>query len=303
MDLETSGTQSHVDWRRLHALGLPSGSIRALLAILIFATTWGLLVLRPSREVPDYLRDLLFIIMGHYFAARRWSDQGDEPGPPPLYLPRGSVRLILIAGCVAVALVLFQRGQLTTPRENPGVVTLLLVGGFLLGVVLNAVSDALRERGYRPPRLARGSSGTGLARRRLDPGRPGPEPPAPLLPPGADRRDPFPMGPHRPIRPGTRPGGRRRVLLRLEVVAVSHRHQSLIGAGATDLPRRSGGNRPAVHSGRPSFPLVASDGPFARLSSSDSFRRTLTTYGDLPAVQCPYVVATKVPSGRISTPG
>ena len=33
-------------------------------------------------------------------------------------------------------------------------VTLLLVGGFLLGVVLNAVSDALSERGYRPPRLA-----------------------------------------------------------------------------------------------------------------------------------------------------
>ncbi len=154
MDLDTSGPQAHVDWRRIHALGLPSGSIRALLALLIFATTWSLLVLRPSREVPDYLRDLLFIIMGHYFAARRRSDQGDEPGPPPLYLPRGSVRLILIAGSAAVALVLFQRGQLTTPRSNPGVVTLLLVGGFLLGVVLNAVADALRDRGYRPPRIA-----------------------------------------------------------------------------------------------------------------------------------------------------
>ncbi len=154
MDLETSGPRSGDDWHRLHALGLPSGSIRALLAILIFATTWGLLFLRPSREVPDYLRDLLFIIMGHYFASRHRSDQGDEPGPPPLYLPRGSVRLILIAGSVAVALVLYRRGQLTTPRENPGAVTLLLVGGFLLGVVLNAASDALRERGHRPPRLA-----------------------------------------------------------------------------------------------------------------------------------------------------
>ena len=154
MDLDTLRPQSGVEWRRLHALGLPSGSIRALLAILIFGTTWALLVLRPSREVPDYLRDLLFIIMGHYFAARHRGDQGDEPGPPPLYLPRGSVRLILVAGSVAVALLLYQRGQLTTPRENPGVVTLLLVGGFLLGVVLNAASDALRERGHRPPRLA-----------------------------------------------------------------------------------------------------------------------------------------------------
>src|SRR5215210_4654090 len=125
MDTEITGSPSHVDWRRLHALGMPSGSVRALLAILIFATTWGLLVLRPSQEVPDYLRDLLFIIMGHYFASRRRADQGDEPGPPPLYLPRGSVRLLLVIGCVAVAVVLFRRGQLTTPAKHPGVVTLL----------------------------------------------------------------------------------------------------------------------------------------------------------------------------------
>ena len=154
MEPQTSIPRPLVEWRRLHALGLPSGSIRALLALLIFGTTWGLLVLRPSLEVPDYLRDLLFIIMGHYFAARHRSDRGDEPGPGPLFLPRGSVRLILVAGSLAVALVLYQRGQLTTPRENRGVVTLLLIGGFLLGVVLNAISDTLRERGHRPPRLA-----------------------------------------------------------------------------------------------------------------------------------------------------
>ena len=58
------------DWRRVHALGWPSGSVRALLAVLIFATTWGLMILRPTQEVPDYLSDLLFIIMGHYFASR-----------------------------------------------------------------------------------------------------------------------------------------------------------------------------------------------------------------------------------------
>src|SRR5882724_10592291 len=92
MDIQTPHSRSQVDWRRLHALGLPAGSVRALLAVLIFATTWGLLVLKPTQEVPGYLRDLLFIIMGHYFAARRRSGPAEEPGPPPLYLPRGSVR-------------------------------------------------------------------------------------------------------------------------------------------------------------------------------------------------------------------
>ena len=133
MDAEASQSRPPLDWRRLHALGLPSGSVRALLAILIFAAAWVLLILKPSQEVPDYLRDLLFIIMGHYFAARRVADRGPDAGPPPLYLPNGSVRFVIVIGCVAVAGVLFRRGQLTTLKENQGVVTLLLIGGFLSG--------------------------------------------------------------------------------------------------------------------------------------------------------------------------
>ena len=136
MDIETANSQSHIDWRRLHALGLPAGSVRALLAVVIFVTMWGLLLVRPNQEVPDYLRDLLFVIMGHYFAARRRSGPAEEPGPPPLYLPRGSVRLFLVVGSVAVAVLLFRRGRLTALDDNPGVVTLLLVGGFLAGVAL-----------------------------------------------------------------------------------------------------------------------------------------------------------------------
>src|ERR1700712_3201186 len=92
-----------VDWRKVHALGMPAGSVRAVLAVMIFATVWGLLAFDPSREVPDYLRDLLFVIMGHYFATRKKSahdadDGKSEAGPPPLFLPNGTVRLVLVAG-------------------------------------------------------------------------------------------------------------------------------------------------------------------------------------------------------------
>ncbi|MGP0068039.1 MAG: hypothetical protein ACLQGP_31140 [Isosphaeraceae bacterium] len=150
---ETPSPETAVDWRRIHALGLPSGSIRALLAILVFATVWALLIIRPSEEIPNYLGDLLFIIMGHYFAARRRVVTDADPGPPPLYLPRGSVRVLLIAGSIAVAVFLFRRGQLTSLERNPGVVALLLVGGFLLGVAMNTVTTWWRERGHQPPRF------------------------------------------------------------------------------------------------------------------------------------------------------
>ncbi len=154
MSQEPGDSQAPVDWRKVHALGLPSGSVRAILALLVFATTWGLVLLEPTREVPDYLRDLLFIIMGHYFAVRyRNMSQESESGPPPLFLPRGSVRLILIAGCLGVAVLLFRRGQLTAPERHPAVVTLILVGGFLLGVAFNALSAWWRGRGHPPSRL------------------------------------------------------------------------------------------------------------------------------------------------------
>jgi hypothetical protein len=124
-----------------------------LLAILMFATAWGLVVFKPSQEVPDYFRDLLLIIMGHYFAARRSADPDAVPGPPPLYLPRGTVRLLLVTGSVAVAVLLYRRGQLTAVEENPGVVALILIGGFLLGVVLNAFATWWRDRGHKTPRI------------------------------------------------------------------------------------------------------------------------------------------------------
>ena len=150
MTVKSRETLNPIDWRSMHALGLPAGSIRALLAVLVFATVWAMLLVRPSQEVPDYLSDLMFVIMGHYFATRKRSADtsvsGDEVGPPPLYLPRGSIRMILAAGSAAVAVVLYQRGVLTRVDRNPGVTTLLLIAGFLIGVVLNTLVGWWRSR-------------------------------------------------------------------------------------------------------------------------------------------------------------
>ncbi|WP_422931209.1 hypothetical protein [Singulisphaera sp. PoT] len=140
------------DWRRIHAFGLPAGSIRAVMAILIFATLWAHLLLRPDLEVPDSLRDLLFIILGHYFAVRSRTEPGEAPGPPPLYLPKGTVRLLIMGGFVAVAFALFRQGRIASPGKNPGVVTLLLVFGFLLGVVLQKFASWWNGRGKVLPR-------------------------------------------------------------------------------------------------------------------------------------------------------
>ena len=140
------------DWHKFHAFGWPNGSVRAVMALMIFGTHWCQLMLWPGDEVPEPLRDLLFIILGHYFAVRGRAPSGEEPGPPPLYLPRGAVRLLLIAGFVVVSVLLYRRGHFQAIGKNPSVVTLTLVFGFLLGVVLQQVARWLSGEGRRLPR-------------------------------------------------------------------------------------------------------------------------------------------------------
>lgn len=142
---------SSPDWRRLYAFGLPEGSIRALLALTVCGLIWALQLTRVDVAVPAYLRDLLFIILGHYFASRHAAEAAPAPGPPPLFLPNGSVRLALIAGFVATAVALQRRDALLPLGRTQASVTVLMVAGFLLGFVANRVGTWVR--GIRPPRI------------------------------------------------------------------------------------------------------------------------------------------------------
>ena len=164
---------------KLHALGFPSGSVRALLAVLIFATTWGLLVVSPTEEVPDYLRDLLFIIMGHYFASRGAAGPGATPGPARSSLPSGQIRVVLLVGFAAVGGTAVPARAAPELRKNPGVVTLMLVGGFLLGVVAERSAPG-GPAGPPRPRISRTSGRSSLDGGRSRPGRHGLEPIQPL---------------------------------------------------------------------------------------------------------------------------
>ena len=66
--------------RRRHALGLPAGSVRALLAFMVLAVLWLLALygLTPSGQVPltfIYLQYVMILILAHFFAAR-WCCRG-----------------------------------------------------------------------------------------------------------------------------------------------------------------------------------------------------------------------------------
>lgn len=139
---------------RRHPLGLPAGSVRALLAFMVFGIIWAMLLL-PERvdvdiRVPQYLYYLMFLILGHYFAAR-----GHTPviagvrEHPPLYLPRGSLRLLMIVGFAAAMAWGFYHNPRFFDRLKPLQITdqpylpLVLLAAFFLGIIVARVADRL----------------------------------------------------------------------------------------------------------------------------------------------------------------
>jgi len=134
-------------------LGLPPGSVRALVALSVV----GVFVLLTLRGQPAglLLSEAMLIVLAHYFASRRLLTVPTElrrqlqaqglvqEESNPLWLPRNSVRTLILAALLVTAGVLLIRGELL----RSGVFdNLVLVFSYLLGVVIHQV----RQR--RPPR-------------------------------------------------------------------------------------------------------------------------------------------------------
>ncbi|MGA1872642.1 MAG: hypothetical protein ACMUHY_03130 [Thermoplasmatota archaeon] len=105
------------DRGRGEPLGLPRGSIRAILMISISAICWYLMII--GRGVPNYLLNLVLIMIGYYFAFRsgdidRMLNGSKEDGRirHPLNLPRGTVRWMIVGGFLAAMIVQIAIGNI-----------------------------------------------------------------------------------------------------------------------------------------------------------------------------------------------
>jgi hypothetical protein len=135
-----------------HPLGLPPGSVRALLILMVMGTIWVLLLMPRVVHVPLYLWYLLFLTTGAYFAGR--SSTRDN-GPAPLYLPRGSIRILIVVGffgIIGYAIFRDPSGFVNTPmlteadKKETLVLPTVMIGAFLLGSIVNAACWKLLKR-------------------------------------------------------------------------------------------------------------------------------------------------------------
>jgi hypothetical protein len=97
-----------------HALGLPAGSIRALLALGVLAYLW-ILAAMPGQVGKDegvrkqasqafiYLQFLMILILAHFFVAHGKTIGSHISPRSPLGLPRGVLRFLLLGGYLWLA--------------------------------------------------------------------------------------------------------------------------------------------------------------------------------------------------------
>ena len=133
-----------------HALGLPAGSIRALLALSVLGLLW-LLALQPlpghegklgDIKLPSVFMDLqilMVLILAHFFASHGHTIRPGGVGRSPLGLPRGSVRFLLLAGYLGLAGFLYHtQPKFEYPSTSALILFLVLTSAFFLGHLLTA---------------------------------------------------------------------------------------------------------------------------------------------------------------------
>ena len=129
-----------------HALGLPAGSIRAVLALGVLGYLWvlvlshskdGISVLADPRasQAFIYMQVLMVLILAHFYTAHGKTIGSAVSDRSPLGLPRGSVRLFLLTAYMGLAFYMYRHHtSFSIPETGPVFLSLaILISSFVLG--------------------------------------------------------------------------------------------------------------------------------------------------------------------------
>ena len=144
-------------------LGLPVGSVRAILTL--FVVSIVTLSVARRHELDPVWTETLLIALAHYFTSRRFVSLTPEvlariqkegfleQEGNPLFLPRHSIRLLIVGSFIALGVFLYRQNRLW---ESEAVSLLGIVAAYALGAIARNISSWFGRRTGR-----RASSGWG----------------------------------------------------------------------------------------------------------------------------------------------
>ena len=140
-------------------LGLPVGSVRAILTLFIVAVVT--VSVGRGQNLDLIWTETLLIAMAHYFTSRRFvalppdvlkriQQEGIlDQEVHPLYLPRHSIRILILAAFVGLGVYLYQHEKLF---NDPRAVSLLgIIAAYVFGATVRGISSWFGSRTGRRP--------------------------------------------------------------------------------------------------------------------------------------------------------
>ena len=148
MTLEPEGSPKY--WP---PLGLPVGSVRAILTL--FVVSIVTLSVARGHDLDLVWTETLMIALAHYFTSRRFVSLPPEVlariqkegvleyEGNPLFLPRHSIRLLIVGSFIALGVFLYRQQRLWEPRA----ISLLgIVAAYALGAIARSISSWFGSR-------------------------------------------------------------------------------------------------------------------------------------------------------------
>ncbi len=132
-----------------HPLGLPAGSVRALLAMMIAALFWTLILIPEERgfTIPLFLYFLTAVVLLFFFAHGK-SISAEPDQKPPFGLPRGTFRGLIVLGTAAVfSFYVYRYNQSPLARLVPKPEQLEQWPGLLIALIAGLGGGWLAGRG------------------------------------------------------------------------------------------------------------------------------------------------------------
>ena len=142
-------------------LGMPRGTVRALMTILLVAFPFGYII--SGEEIPGLIINIIFVVVAFYFEARRSGHEKlkeivdeikttdiiiedlREP-KKPLYLPKYSVRFLLVVILVITQIIIFLQPSVTFQITNTLADLLLIIILFIIGASFRNILKAREKK-------------------------------------------------------------------------------------------------------------------------------------------------------------
>lgn len=142
-------------------LGMPRGTVRALMTILLVAFPFGYII--SGKEIPGLIINIIFVVVAFYFEARRSGHEKlkeivDEikttdiviedlrKPKKPLYLPKYSVRFFLVVMLVITQIMIFLQPSVTFQITNTLADLLLIIILFIIGASFRSILKAREKK-------------------------------------------------------------------------------------------------------------------------------------------------------------